>query len=62
MISCRIFLRETKEGWSLSCLDLPGCDTREEILANIREAMALWLQLEAEEAGIKKVETLELAI
>jgi predicted RNase H-like HicB family nuclease len=38
---------QTEEGWSVSCLDLPGChsqgDTREE-------------------AGIKQVETLELAI
>ena len=57
---------ETEEGWSVSCLDLPGFhsqgDTREETLANIREAMALWLEVEAEEAGIKQVETLELVI
>jgi predicted RNase H-like HicB family nuclease len=50
-------LRETEEGWSVSCLDLPGChsqgDNREEALANIREAIGLWLEVEAEEAGIK---------
>lgn len=62
----RIRLLETDEGWSVSCLDLPGChsqgDSREEALANIREAIGLWLEVEAEEAGVKNVETLELAI
>ncbi|QPN71731.1 type II toxin-antitoxin system HicB family antitoxin [Synechococcus sp. CBW1108] len=54
------------EGWSVSCLDLPGChsqgDTRDEALANIREAIGLWLEVDAEEAGLQQVETLELAI
>jgi hypothetical protein len=49
----------------VSCLDLPGChsqgETREEALQNIREAIGLWLEVEAEEAGVKQVETLELA-
>ena len=65
-MSYRIRLLETEEGWSVSCLDLPGChsqgDTREEALTSIREAIGLWLEVEAEEAGIKLVETLELAI
>jgi predicted RNase H-like HicB family nuclease len=65
-VSYRIRLLETEEGWSVSCLDLPGChsqgDTRDEALANIREAIGLWLEVEAEEAGVKQVETLELAI
>ncbi|MCP9883406.1 type II toxin-antitoxin system HicB family antitoxin [Cyanobium sp. Alchichica 3B3-8F6] len=65
-MSYRIRLLETEEGWSVSCLDLPGChsqgDNREEALANIREAIGLWLEVEAAEAGIKQVETLELAI
>ncbi|WP_231596537.1 type II toxin-antitoxin system HicB family antitoxin [Synechococcus sp. CBW1108] len=50
----------------MSCLDLPGChsqgDTRDEALANIREAIGLWLEVDAEEAGLQQVETLELAI
>ena len=65
-MSYTIRLLETEEGWSVSCLDLPGChsqgDTRDEALANIREAIGLWLEVEAEEAGVKQVETLELAI
>ena len=50
----------------MSCLDLPGChsqgESRDEALANIREAIHLWLEVEAEEAGVKTVETLELAV
>jgi predicted RNase H-like HicB family nuclease len=62
----RIRLLQTEEGWSVSCMDLPGChsqgDSREEALANIREAIALWLEVEAEEAGVKHVETLDLVV
>jgi len=65
-MSYRIRLLETDEGWSVSCLDLPGChsqgDTRDEALLKIREAIQLWLEVEAEEAGVKTVETLELAV
>jgi predicted RNase H-like HicB family nuclease len=65
-VTYRIRLLQTDEGWSVSCLDLPGChsqgDSREEALTNIREAITLWLQVEAEEAGVKHVETLELAV
>ena len=65
-MSYRIRLLETDEGWSVSCLDLPGChsqgESRDEALANIREAIQIWLEVEAEEAGVKSVETLELAV
>jgi predicted RNase H-like HicB family nuclease len=65
-MSYGIRLLETEEGWSVSCMDLPGChsqgDSREEALANIREAIALWLEVEAEEAGVKHVETLDLVV
>jgi len=65
-VSYRIRLLQTDEGWSASCLDLPGChsqgESRDEALANIREAIGLCLEVEAEEAGVKHVETLELAI
>ncbi|MCX6868777.1 MAG: type II toxin-antitoxin system HicB family antitoxin [Verrucomicrobia bacterium] len=62
----RIRLVETDEGWSVSCLDLPGCHsqgvTRAEALAAIREAIVDWLTVEAEEAGIKSAETMEIAV
>jgi predicted RNase H-like HicB family nuclease len=62
----RIRLLESEEGWAVSCLDLAGChsqgDSRDAALANIREAIALWLEVEAEEAGVRSVETLELAV
>ena len=65
-MSYRIRLLETEEAWAVSCLHLPGChsqgENRDEALANIREAIALWLEVEAEEAGVKSVETLELAL
>ena len=65
-MSYRIRLLETDEGWSVSCLDLPGChsqgESRDEALANIREAIQLWLEVEAEEADVKTVETLELTV
>ena len=65
-MSTRIRLLQTDEGWSVSCLDLPGChsqgESREEGLTNIRQAITLWLEVEAEEAGVKHVETLELAV
>ncbi len=62
-MSYRIRLLETEEGWAVSCLDLPGChsqgESRNEALEHIREAIALWLEVEAEEAGVNSVETLE---
>ena len=65
-VSYRIRLLQTDEGWSVSCLDLPGChsqgESRDEALANIREAIGLWLEVEAEETGVKHAETLELAL
>lgn len=62
----RIRLVETDEGWSVSCLDLPGCHSqgasRADALDAIREAIQLWTEVEAEESGIKSTETLELAV
>ncbi|MFZ9217427.1 MAG: type II toxin-antitoxin system HicB family antitoxin [Vulcanococcus sp.] len=47
------------ETWMLYCIRLLETD---EALLNIREAIQLWLEVEAEEAGVKTVETLELAV
>ncbi|HRI13770.1 MAG TPA: type II toxin-antitoxin system HicB family antitoxin [Verrucomicrobiota bacterium] len=56
----RVTLLESDEGWSVSCPSLPGChsqgETREEALANIKEAIQLWLAVQDEEFGIKRVE------
>ena len=50
----------------MTYLDLFGChsqgETREEALQKIREAVRLWLVVEAEEAGARQAETLELAL
>ena len=66
MNNFRIQLVETEEGWSVSCPDLLGChsegETRDQALINIREAIKLWLEVEAEESGIRSIETLEVAV
>jgi len=66
IMSYRIQLWETDEGWAVSCPDLPGChsqgETREEALQQITEAIRLWLEVEAEENGIKSIETTEIAL
>jgi predicted RNase H-like HicB family nuclease len=50
----RVVLMETDEGFSVSCPALPGCHsqgaTREEALANIREAIRLWVEVAEEDA------------
>ena len=62
----RIRLLETEEGWSVSCLDLASCysqaDSCTDALANIRESIRLWLEVQAEEGGVKTVEISELAV
>jgi len=49
----RVVLVESEEGFAVGCPALPGCwsqgETREEALANIREAIALWLEVEEED-------------
>jgi predicted RNase H-like HicB family nuclease len=46
-------LIKSEEGFSVGCPALPGCwsqgATREEALANIREAISLWLEVEEED-------------
>jgi predicted RNase H-like HicB family nuclease len=55
-----IKLVQSEEGWAVSCPSLPGChsqgDTREEAIENIKIAIREWLEVEAEEAGLLKVE------
>jgi predicted RNase H-like HicB family nuclease len=66
MMHYRVNLFQSDEGWAVSCPDLPGCHsqgkTREEALENITDAARLWLEVEAEETGLKRVEQAEIAI
>ena len=49
----RVVLIESEEGFAVGCPALPGCwsqgETREAALANNREAIALWLEVEEED-------------
>ena len=65
-VNYRVTLFQSDEGWAVSCPDLIGCHsqgaTREEALTNIREAIRLWLEVEAEETGLKRLEQAEVTI
>jgi predicted RNase H-like HicB family nuclease len=59
-VQYRIRLIQSEEGWAVSCPALPGCHsqgaTREEAVENIKIAIQEWLKVEAEEAGVSKIE------
>ncbi len=50
----KVLLVESDEGFAVSCPALPGCwsqgGTHEEALANIRDAIRLWLDVAEEDA------------
>lgn len=56
----RIRLVQSEEGWAVSCPALPGCHsqgaTRDDAVENIKIAIKEWLEVEAEESGITRVE------
>lgn len=62
----RVHLYQTDEGWAVSCPGLPGCHSqgadREEALTNISDAIRLWLESEAEEQGVQRVEEAEVTV
>jgi predicted RNase H-like HicB family nuclease len=55
-----IRLIQSDEGWAVSCPALPGCHsqgtTRQEAIDNIKIAIREWLEVEADESGLKAVE------
>jgi len=64
-----VVLREEEEGgYSVQCLELPGCisegETREETLANIREAIEGYVEAFPEELGQlrRKRELVEITV
>lgn len=62
----RVVLHESEEGWSVSCPDLKGChsqgNSREEALRNIQQAIQLWIEVESEENGVKRIEATEVTL
>ena len=62
----RVTHYQSDEGWAVSCPDLPGCHsqgaTRDEALANIKDAIRLWIEVEAEETGLKRLEQAEVVV
>ena len=60
----KVVLRESEEGFSVSCPGLPGCwsqgKTEEEALANIREAIREYLG--ARDAAVKGKDTREVEV
>lgn len=67
-MNLKVILEPSNEGGYTAIVpSLPGCisegDTRDEALANIREAIELYLEpVEDDSAGIEHAEFLELAI
>jgi predicted RNase H-like HicB family nuclease len=53
-VQYQVAMAESEEGFAVSCPALPGCHsqgaTRNEALANIREAIQLWLEVAQEDA------------
>ena len=61
----KVVLRESEEGYSVSCPGLPGCwsqgDTEEEALANIRDAIQEYLAVVNEMVKDGEVREVEVA-
>jgi predicted RNase H-like HicB family nuclease len=60
----RVELCKSDEGYSVSCPDLPGCWSQgrneEEALENIKDAISLYLETEAELSLRKQVRYVEV--
>ena len=57
---------QSEEGWAVSCPALPGCHsqgaTRTEAIENIKTAIREWLEVEAEENGVLRVEETQVTL
>jgi predicted RNase H-like HicB family nuclease len=66
MATYRVVLRQSEEGFSVSCPGLPGCfsqgETEEEALANIREAIREYLEVAEELAREADGKVVEVAV
>lgn len=56
----KVYLQNTEEGYHIWCPELPGCvsqgETREEAIDNIKEAIAVYLEVKAElNQGIESI-------
>jgi predicted RNase H-like HicB family nuclease len=62
----RVLLHPSEEGFAVSCPGLPGCwsqgATEEEALANIRDAIAEYLEAVAATVDEKLVREVEVAV
>ncbi len=65
-VNYRIILRQSEEGWAVSCPALLGCHsqgaTRTEAEENIRIAIREWLEVAAEEHGTVAVVEEEITV
>jgi predicted RNase H-like HicB family nuclease len=66
MTRYRVLLHPSEEGFAVSCPGLPGCwsqgATEEEALANIRDAIAEYLEAVAATVDEKLVREVEVAV
>jgi predicted RNase H-like HicB family nuclease len=66
MMRYRVLLHPSEEGFAVSCPGLPGCwsqgATEEEALANIRDAIAEYLEAVAATVDEKLVREVEVAV
>jgi len=62
----KVMLKETEEGYAVSCPGLPGCwsqgDTEEEAIENIKDAIEEYLAAVADSLGGAEVREVEVAL
>ena len=62
----KVILKETEEGYAVSCPGLPGCwsqgETEEEAIENIKDAIEEYLAAVADSLGGAEVREVEVAL